>query len=146
MSPRRAVDRAILGRVASWDLEGRPGLQVRRMGAAAVGRPEERPALPVCQAVTEGAAERGAAERGAAERGAAERGAVEREAAEREAAEREAAEREAAEREAAEWGAVLGRLAAAASEARPVAGVSARVGKREGQVRPASAGWAARIK
>ena len=121
MSPRRAVDRAILGRVASWDLEGRPGLQVRRMGAAAVGRPEERPALPVCQAVTEGAAERGAAERGAVER-------------------------EAAEREAAEWGAVLGRLAAAASEARPVAGVSARVGKREGQVRPASAGWAARIK
>ena len=129
------------GRVASWDLEGRPGLQVPRTGAAAVGRPEERPALPVWQAATGEAAERELAEREPAEMEPAEG-----ELAELEPAEREPAEQEPAEQEPAEWGAVPGRLAAVAPPARPVAGVSARVGKREPLVRPALAGWAARIK
>ena len=145
MSPRPAVDRAMRGRVASWDLEGRPGLQVRRMEAVAERAAAEREPAEWEPAERE-PAEREPAEREPAEREPAEWEPAEREPAEREPAEWEPAEREPAEREPAEWGAVPGRLAAAAPPAHPVAGVSARVGKREQQERPAAAGWAARIK
>jgi hypothetical protein len=162
MSPGPAVQQAIWGKGASWDLAGRPGLQARRRAAAAVGRPEERPALPVWQVAMGEPAEREPAEREPAEREPAERELAEREPAElalaerepaelepaerepveREPGEREPAGREPGEREPVEWGAAPGRLALAA---RPPEGVSARVGKRA-LVRPALAGWPARVR
>jgi hypothetical protein len=157
MSPEPAVQQAIWGKGASWDLAGRPGLQARRRAAAAVGRPEERPALPVWQVAMGEPAEREPAEREPAERELAEREPAElalaerepaelepaeREPVEREPGEREPAGREPGEREPVEWGAAPGRLALAA---RPPEGVSARVGKRA-LVRPALAGWPARVR
>jgi hypothetical protein len=142
LSPGPAVQQAIWGKGASWDLAGRPGLQARRRAAAAVGRPEERPALPVWQVAMGEPAEREPAERELAEREPAELALAEREPAELAPAEREPGEREPGEREPVEWGAAPGRLALAA---RPPEGVSARVGKRA-LVRPALAGWPARVR